>query len=182
MQSDNNIAQQIQELQSKFYNGTSKNRMFKNDQKLECATMVSDNLNLPTLFSSCIYIIPHQNNIYIDYQILKGFVCPNIYPQIVEYTTNLANQCIDKYQVFSLHINMETFTITAAQRYKYLIELFCNKCFQKGGQFQEQLQYIHLYKYPSIIPMLRKMFSHFIDDSARGKLILEKSNLLVKDT
>ena len=174
MQSDDKIARQIEELQSKFYTGTSKNRMFKNNQKLECATMVSDNMNLHTLFSSCIYIIPNQNNIFIDYQKLKSFICPKIYPQIVDYATNLANQCIDKYQLFSLHINMESFTITAAQRYKDLIELFCNKCLQKGSQFQEQLQYIHLYNYPSIIPMLHKMFSHFIDDSARGKLILEQ--------
>ena len=168
---------QIAKLQEQYYSGTSKNRFFKNHQKLECATEVAQNMDLNVLLNRCIYIIPNKNEIYIDYPKLKTFICPAIYQQIVEFATNLANECIDTHQVFSLHINLQSFTITAAQRYKDLIELFCNICLKKGAPFQVQLQFIHLYNYPSIIPMVHKMFAGFIDDSARGKLVLEKNNL-----
>jgi len=174
MQSNNNIHEQIANLHAKYYSETSKNKIFKNSQKLDCANSVVQNMDLKALFSSCIYILPNKNVIFIDYPKLKTFVCPEIYPQIVECATNLAHQCIKQHRVFSLHINLQSFTITAAQRYKELIEMFCNTCLHKDSEFQSQLQFIHLYHYPSIIPMLRKMFAHFIDDSARGKLVLEK--------
>jgi hypothetical protein len=174
MQSNNNIQEQISNLQAKYYSETSKNKIFKNSQKLDCANSVVQNMDLKVLFSSCIYILPNKNVIFIDYPKLKTFVCPEIYHHVIDYSINLANQCIAKYQVFSLHINMQSFTITAAQRYKELIELYCNTCLHKDSQFQSQLQFIHLYNYPSIIPVLHKMFAHFVDDSARGKLVLEK--------
>jgi hypothetical protein len=174
MQSNNNIQEQIANLQAKYYSETSKNKIFKNSQKLDCANSVVQNMDLKVLFSSCIYILPNKNVIFIDYPKLKTFVCPEIYHHVTDYSINLANQCIAKYQVFSLHINMQSFTITAAQRYKELIELYCNTCLHKDSQFQSQLQFIHLYNYPSIIPVLHKMFAHFVDDSARGKLVLEK--------
>lgn len=178
MQTDDQIAK----LQEQYYHGTSKHRLFKNSQKLECANVVAQNMDITLLLNRCIYIIPNKNHIYIDYPKLKTFLCPLIYSQIIDYATQLANECINKHQVFSLHINLQSFTITAAQRYKEIIELFCNKCLKRGAQFQVQLQFIHLYNYPSIIPMLHKMFAPFIDDSARGKLVLEKNNLHAENT
>lgn len=178
MQPNSHVEEQITELQTKFYNETQKRRLFKNNQKLECASTIVQNIDLTTLLSSCIYIVQDKNEIYIDYPKLKMFVCPNIYSQIVEYATRLANTCVNKYQVFSLHINLQSFTITAAQRYHDLIELFCKKCFQPGAQFQTQLQQIHLYNYPTVIPILNKLFASMVDDSARGKLVLEKKPFL----
>jgi hypothetical protein len=174
MKSDSQVEGQIAKLQETFYIEKPKHRFFKKQQKLECASMVVQNFDLNTLLGSSVYIIPNKSDIYIDYPKLKTFVCPSIYSQIIEYTTRLANTCIDKYDTFSLHVNMKSFSITAAQRYKDIIELFCTKCLQNGSHFQMHLHRIHLYHYPAIIPMLHTLFAQFIDDGARGKLVLEK--------
>ena len=73
-----------------------------------------------------------------------------------------------------LYINMNTFTITAANRYKELIQMFCEKALQTNSVYHTNLQTIYLYKYPAIIPVLSKLFSTFVDSNAREKVIMVK--------
>ena len=69
---------------------------------------------------------------------------------------------------------MNTFTITAANRYKVLIQMFCEKALQTNSIYHTKLNKIYLYNYPAIIPVLTKLFSSFVDNSARGKVVMVK--------
>ena len=73
-----------------------------------------------------------------------------------------------------VHFNMNTFTITAANRYKELIQMFCEKALQSDSIYHTKLQAIYLYNYPTIIPVLTQLFSAFVDSSARGKVVMVK--------
>ena len=171
---ENNISNQIQDLKEKYYNKNGSSFLFKNAQKLECATEIVNNIPINTLLNNTIYIVNNTNQIYIKYEILKSFAAPSVYTMIIEYISNLIELCITNHGTFQLYINMNTFTITAANRYKDLIQMFCEKALQTNSVYHTNLQTIYLYKYPAIIPVLSKLFSTFVDSNAREKVIMVK--------
>jgi hypothetical protein len=46
----------------------------------------------------------------------------------MDYLLYLQDDLIQQYKTYNIHINLDTFTISAAERYKSLIELFSKKC------------------------------------------------------
>jgi len=171
---EGNITEKIKELQTKYYNKNGSYILFKNAQKIECATEIVNNIPINTLLNDTIYIVETTNQIYIKYEILKSFANPSVYTYIIDHISNLVQISITNHKSFELHINMNTFTITAANRYKELIQMFCEKALQTNSIYHTKLNKIYLYNYPAIIPVLTKLFSSFVDNSARGKVVMVK--------
>ena len=171
---EDTIANQINDLKAKYYNKNGTSILFKNTQKRDCAVDIVNNIPINRLLKETIYIVENTNHIYIKYEILKSFAAPAVYSIIINHISNLVELCIENHGSFQLYINMNTFTITAANRYKELIQMFCEKALQSDSIYHTKLQAIYLYKYPAIIPVLRQLFSAFVDNSARGKVVMVK--------
>lgn len=95
-----------------------------------------------------------------------------IYEPIVDYIMNLVTNCIKQHNTFELHVNMQSFTITAAQRYKDVIQLFCNRCLQRNQDdtLSSHLVNMYIYNSPKMIGILSNLFAGFIDDTIRAKI------------
>ena len=171
---EDNITDKIKKLKTEYYNEKGSSILFKNAQKMECATEIINNIPIHTLLRETIFIVENTNQIYIKYEILKSFANPSVYTSIIDHISNLVQVSITNHKSFELHINMNTFTITAANRYKVLIQMFCEKALQTNSIYHTKLNKIYLYNYPAIIPVLTKLFSSFVDNSARGKVVMVK--------
>jgi len=171
---EDTIANQIKDLKTKYYNKNGTSILFKNTQKRDCAAEIVNNIPINTLLNETIYIVENTNQIYIKYELLKSFAAPSIYSIIINHISNRVEWCIANHGSFQLYINMNTFTITAANRYKELIQMFCEKALQSDSVYHTKLQAIYLYNYPAIIPVLTQLFSAFVDSSARGKVVMVK--------
>lgn len=171
---EDTIANQIKDLKTKYYNKNGSSILFKNTQKRDCATEIVNNIPINILLTDTIHIVENTNQIYIKYEILKLFAAPSVYTIIINHIRNLVELCITNHGSFQLYINMNTFTITAANRYKELIQMFCEKALQSDSIYHTKLQTIYLYNYPAIIPVLTQLFSVFVDSSARGKVVMVK--------
>lgn len=171
MQQDT-IETQISELQNQYYLQNTKSLFFKNTQKLDCAAEITKNIQLDSLFKKTVFCENGTNRIYFDYIIFKSYGHPTIYDKLVEYILALFNECMDKYGHFEIHINLHSFTITAAQRYKDITCIFCNKCLGRNTEFASHLDNLHIYNPPKMIDTLSNIFAGFIDDSIRSKVIL----------
>jgi hypothetical protein len=146
--------------------------IFKQNQKLECAAAVSQNISLEDLFKETFLIVPNTNRIFLNYTIFKTFAHPLIYDQLVDYIIGLFNQCIQKSGNFELNINLQSFTVTAAQRYKDIAWIFCNRCLARDSTYSTCLTGLHIYNCPRMIDTLANLFSTFVDDSVRAKVVL----------
>jgi len=171
---EDTIANQINILKTRYYNKNGASILFKNTQKRDCAAEIVNNIPINALLNETIYIVKNTNQIYIKYEILKSFAAPSVYSMIINHISNLVELCIENHGSFQLYINMNTFTITAANRYKELIQMFCEKALQSDSIYHTKLQAIYLYNYPAIIPVLTQLFSAFVDSSARGKVVMVK--------
>jgi len=119
---------EVNNYKNDYYSNNRKGMIFKKTQKLDLAKNISKQFDLKTLITNSIFIIPNSNNIYLDYTILKLYIHPDNYNSLFDYILYLQDELILKYKTYNIHINLDTFTISAAERYKSLIELYVKKC------------------------------------------------------
>ena len=172
MQEENSIHDKIQQLQEQYYNKNKKNSFFKSSQKLDCAKHITEQIPLNDLLPKTFVLKENTNIVITDYLVFKTYANPNNYKQIVDYVVNLLNHCIQKHGCYQLHVYLESFTITAAQRHSPLIKMFCQTCFTKESELSRYLEKMYIYKYPSVIHTIKKLFTPFIDKDSLGKVEL----------
>lgn len=172
MNNTNDILDEISKLQNDFYAKTPKNTLFKTKQKLECAAAVSNSLDISELAAKTFYIIPNTNRIFLDYTVFKLYANPNNYNYLVDWAVSLITQCISTYGCYDVHINLSSFTITACQKYKSIIELFMNECFQRDADAVVRLGNLYIYNIPSMFDSIIKLLNPFIPEMVKSKIIV----------
>jgi hypothetical protein len=173
------LEHKISSVQDQYYETHSKAMFFKQNQKMECAAAVSQNISLDELFQKTIIAIPSTNSIYFDYLIFKTYANTLIYDQMVDYIMKLFDQVIRDYGSFQLHINLQSFTMTAAQRYKDIARIFCGRCLAKDSSYSRHVVGLHIYHCPRMIDSLSNLFSTFVDENVRAKVVLHQGGFQI---
>ena len=83
---------------------------------------------------------------------------------------------IELFNTVELHINLDTFTISALERYKPLIIHFCNQCLSSGTQYSERIEKIYIYNTPKNFENMVNIIKNFIDKRVYSKITLYDSN------
>jgi hypothetical protein len=162
----------MEELKTQYYKKNTKNTIFKKTQKIECAQELSTNFDMELLYSKTFFIIPNTNKVFVDYTVLKEYAHPSIYMDAIHYFLGLILNTIRIYNTFDLHINLNSFTISAAERYKNSIILFCNECVKHETQFANQLDKMYIYYTPSVIESIMSFFSKIIAPEITNKVVI----------
>lgn len=165
-----NIDDKIEELRNTYYQNNSKNVIFKKKQKNDCANIISQNINLQELLHHT--FIVNENIIIFRYTIFKTFASNENQKYILQYFSNILIHLINTYSSFIMHIDMNTYTISAHERYKDWYSKFFQICCDKDIQFSNHLQYLHCYNTPTLINNLQSFFNSFIDKNAQSKITL----------
>lgn len=166
----------INQLQKTYYETHGKNVVFKNGQKQKCAEYLAEQLDVNILVEKTARIIPNTNCVFLDYMVFKIYAHETIYERTVECILNLISECINKYGSFEVHINLKSFTISAAQRYLEIIKLFCNRCLQSNTRYASYITKMVIYNTPSMIDGISRLLRPFINDYVRERLDLVKGN------
>jgi hypothetical protein len=165
-----NLIEEIEKFQNTYYQNKGKNTLFKKSQKLECASQISTNFDIQLLLNKTAYIIQNTNKIFIDYTVFKLYGNPNNYKVIIDRIFSLLSEVINIYGVYECHINLNYFTITAGERYKKIIEMFCSECLQNTTKYAAYLSKMHIYNSPSMLENIAKLFMHYIEPSVKTKI------------
>ena len=161
----------IEELTNQYYSDNKKNTFFKSSQKMECATTVTNEIGIDALIQKTIYIIPNTNCVFMDYTIFKTYATPDNYNKIVGYILSLFDYCIANYGEYYAHVNLDSFTISAAERYKNLIECFLTNCMSSESQYSFKLKHMLIYNTPNTFNNISKLLMPFIDPLVRQKIM-----------
>ena len=166
------LAQQIADYQTQFYAENGKNTFFKKAQKQQCAQTVCENIGFEQLLKRTVYIVPNTSFVYFDYPIFKTYATPAHYETIVDYVYMLANQCIQDKGVYEVHIDLSGFTISACERYKNMITLFCTHCTNENLPCIEHINKLHIFNCPNVIDQIANMVKNMIEPSIYSKTVL----------
>ena len=171
-----NFQKKIAQLQNNYYKDNTKCLLFKSNQKIDCANTISNAFNKNELFANTIYILSNTNKLYFDYTFFKTYATPPIFQSLVEYIYDLIKQTIQKYNSYEMHINWNTYTISAHDRYKELYSLFLNKYDNCEFNFHDNLNNLYVYYTPNVIQIISKLMAPIIHPVVLSKVTLFNKN------
>jgi hypothetical protein len=155
---------QVNQFKDNYYSKNSKNVFFKKTQKADCAEKIAQQFDLNMLLANTVYIIGDSNHIFFDYTIFKLYANESNYQTIVDYILFLFDTVIRKHGSYITHVNLDTFTVSAAERYKNVIQVFNTTCIKNTEfQYTNCLQTWYIYNPPTVIDMVRKILKPFIE-------------------
>jgi hypothetical protein len=166
---------QMQKFKEDYYSQNSKNVIFKKNQKLDCARQLNESFDIDQLLSRTVYIID-KNHVYFDYLVFKLYANEDNYERIVDYVLNIYNYCIENYGDYVIHMNIDTFTVSAAERYKNIIMLFNERCTKGPYDYTAVLKYNKIYFTPNVIDMILKIIKSLLTPEALSKVVYLSKN------
>jgi hypothetical protein len=151
------LQQQIQDIQDQFYSTSGKNTFFKKYQKQQCAQLVATQMSPELLITNTFRILGGTNRVYVNYPLFKTFMNADLIPVSVQYIINIGRMCVEKYGCMEVHINMDTFTPTAAERYREFVMTVLKTCEKENTNFSYNLSTMNLYNCPKVADQLSRV-------------------------
>ena len=176
MSSYDNLLNNIEQFKNTYYADNKKNVFFKKNQKLELASKISEQFDIDILIQQTIHIVHDTNRIYINYPLFKVFANPDNYRKIIDHVLACFKCCLDRYGDFECHFNLSSFTISAAKRYRDIIEMFCKECLKSETRYGQKVTKLIIYHSPGMIENMTNLFLHLIDPHVRDIIILHGKN------
>lgn len=177
------IIKQMETFKDNYYNSNGKNMLFKKSQKMDCAKEISERFDLNVAISETIFRIPNTNKFVFNYNVFKLYANPNNYAKIVSTIIELYDEILITYPNFEAHVILESFSISAAERYKEGIKLFCNKCMTSSTKYAYLITHMYIYFTPSMFESISTLLKPFVDKNILNKIVLlskSESPMLLK--
>jgi hypothetical protein len=166
-----NLLERITKLRNE-YSTENKKGLFSSKQcKFDCANSVLKTIDIDTLLNSTLLLLPNSYHLFFDYTVFKTYAVPELYDAIMKYTIHKISDCIQKYGKYEMHINLNTFSVSAFQRYKPIIELYSYECNTNHIDFREKINTMHIYNIPSTIETISQLIGPLLPKNMRDKLI-----------
>lgn len=170
--SSDSLVKMMEKYQKEYYESQGKNMFFKKGQKQDCAKGVSQAFPLEDMLQKTIYIIPDKNKLIFDYPVFKLFATNDNFEAIIQRVIEYYDILLNKYTNFEVHINLDGFTISAAERYKSVIQVFCNKCMNSQTRYTTYITAMYLYYTPSMIDNISTLLKPFIDPIILQRIVM----------
>jgi hypothetical protein len=166
------IKEQVIEKQNEYYSTNSKSILFKTSQKNNCAEEIKNTFDLSQLLISTVYQIPNTNILFLDYTLFKTFATPQIYDIIINHILERFVFIIRSYNSFQVHLNLDTFSMSAAHRYNEIIKQFCSKCLHADTRYANYMDKLCIYNTPSVMQGISKLFNPLINENVKQRIEL----------
>jgi len=179
MNTSNDFNEKINNLTNQFYSEHKKKTLFKSTQKFDCATSITNSIGIDELIKRTIFIMPNTKSVFLDYTIFKTYATPDNYHQIINHILSLFKICIQNYGTYECHVNLDSFTITAAQRYKDIINLFLDNCMTPNTEceYSVLITTMYIYNTPITFQNISKILMPLIDPIVKKKIVFyDKAN------
>jgi hypothetical protein len=167
-----NTEKSIKKKQDEYYDKNSKNVFFKKEQKYQMAEIVQNNFTLTELLESTVYSINGSRLIFFNYLLFKTYAHPGIYQFVIDHILSVFSKAIERYGLFEVHFNLDTFSMSAAHRYNDIIKMFCSQCLQAPTKYSAHLDKLHIYNTPNMIQSISKLFNPMINENVKRRITL----------
>ena len=157
MRENDEMVDNIVKLQEEYYANNTKHTFFKKNQKYDCANMISQNIDISLLFKKTLYVV-REGEVYFDYHFFKTFIHPDIFDTFLDYVNTISFEYIETVEKYNLHLNLNTLTISAFERYWVLIKQIIQKYPVNGNKMQKT----YIYYTPSVVDQIIRILNPFI--------------------
>jgi|LauGreDrversion4_2_1035121.scaffolds.fasta_scaffold43991_5 hypothetical protein len=170
--SSDSLVEMMEKYQKQYYESQGKNVFFKKSQKKDCAKEIGQAFPLEDMLNRTIFLLPGKNKLVFDYTVFKLFANKDNYDAIIQRVIDSYDVLLSQYPLFEVHIILDGFTVSAAERYKSVIQLFCNKCMSSETRYTQFITGMYLYYTPSMMETISAMLKPFIDPLVSQRIIM----------
>ena len=169
-----NIETQIDNFIENYYSIHGKNSLFKKNQKNELATQIASSFKIEDLLENMCYII--NDKVIIKYSIFKLFVHNDIYETVINFILKKFDCILQTHDNFECHVNIEGFTMSAAERYQDFIKVFADISLSSNNSYSDKILHLKVYFPPVIIEQIKSVFGRFVDKEVKQKVEVISKN------
>jgi len=170
--SSNSLVELMEKAKEKYYQTNSKNTFFKNSQKMNCAKKMNETFDIDQMIQQTIFRVRNTNKVLFNYSVFKLYAHPDNYERIIEAVIRTYNSILEEYPDFEAHVILEGFTISAAERYKEAIQLFCHKCMRSDTKYSILTKAMYIYYTPSMIEHISMLLRPFIEPAVYDRITM----------
>jgi hypothetical protein len=164
-------------LKDSYYESHKKNVFMKSAQKFDCARDICSKIDIVALMDQTFWVVPNKNQVFFDYRVSKLYVNPDNFRLVIDNVLHMAKWCIQEYGKFEIHINLASFTISAAERYKPMIQMFCDICMsQTEVEYLKHLVTMNVYNIPTVFEHISKLLIPILPPEIVPKIKLFDKN------
>lgn len=156
---DQTAISNAEKLKDTYYETHKKNYfMNKSAQKFDCARDICSKVDIVGLMDQTFWVVPNKKQVFFDYRVYKLYGNPDNFQLVIDNVLHMAKWCILEYGTFEIHLNLSSFTISAAERYKPMIQLFCDICMkQTEVEYLKHLITMNVYNIPTVFEHISKL-------------------------
>jgi len=162
----------MEKFKNDFLINEGKNAFFKKGQKMDCAQKMSVTFNLQEMINKTVFVIPNTNQIIFDYTIFKLYAHPDNYELINDNVIKIYDAILLHYPSFEVNVILDSFTISAAERYKGAIQQFCKRCMNANTKYSQLISKMYIYYTPSMMDSISVLLKPFIDKAVAERIVL----------
>jgi hypothetical protein len=167
----NDLLARINNLRTEYENENKKGFFPSKQYKFDCANSVLKTIDLDTLLNSTLTVLPNSYHLFFDYTVFKTFATPELYDTIMKYAITKITNCINTYGTYEMHVNLNTFSVSAFHRYRTIIELYAHECNTNRREFHEKLKTMHIYNIPSTVETISQLIGPLLSPLVRQKVV-----------
>uniref|UniRef100_A0A6C0JX72 CRAL-TRIO domain-containing protein n=1 Tax=viral metagenome TaxID=1070528 RepID=A0A6C0JX72_9ZZZZ len=167
----NDLLARINNLRNEYENENKKGFFPSKQYKFDCANNVLKTIDLDTLLNSTLTVLPNSYHLFFDYTVFKTFATPELYDTIMKYAISKIMNCINMYGTYEMHVNLNTFSVSAFHRYRPIIELYSHECNTNYQIFHEKLKTMHIYNVPSTVETISQLIGPLLPPIVRQKVV-----------
>ena len=175
MNSQENVLENIAKLQEEYYQNNQKNLFFKKSQKTECANIIANTIDKTMLFNKTLFVIPEKNIIYFNYTMFKTYMTTDLFEEFLDYEFNLTNEWVKSISFYELHLNIQSLSISAFERYRGFIEKVMLR-YPPISPTAVKMSKLYVYYTPSIIEQIMRFLGPFIQHLKDKIVFYSKEN------
>jgi hypothetical protein len=175
MDSQDNVLENIAKLQEEYYQNNQKNLFFKKSQKTECANIIANTIDKIMLFNKTLFVIPEKKVIYFNYTMFKTYMTPDLFDEFLDYEYNLTNEWVKSISSYELHLNIQSLSVSAFERYRGFIEKVMIR-YPPISPTAVKMSKLYVYYTPSIIEQIMRFLGPFIQHLKDKIVFYSKEN------
>ena len=159
-------------------NSDLRSRLFNRRQKEIAAKAVAETMGLNGLLDRMCFVCGDTNHICVDYIVFKTFAHPENFVHISRKMQQAIEQVLQNHSSFIVHVNLESLTLSAMQRYKDLFTICETICTENRGElgFVPYLDQWCVYNCPKMMKDLLGFIRPFLNRAVIDKVYVVDEN------
>ena len=181
--SSESLVDKMNALREKYYSTETKNVFVRKSEKDACAQNIASQIPIEDLTAQSFFALPNNpSHFFMNYPVMKMYVNSDNYMDVCDTLIAKLRETIvgssdfserngsSNFPQITIHVNLDGFTVSAAERYLYIFDYFSTKCIAENILLTPHVSRFVIYHTPAAMNPIMSVLKFFIEDEIMSRL------------